>query len=133
MMNRTQFLLVKVAEEGIETAQRAMKASYFGLEQTQVGQPLDNRQRLFYEFNDLIAVMRMLGLRTEPDEEMVAKKIEKLNGYMALSVELGELEPQADLAGVKVAERDNYLGPRHLPDASQCEAYGKCSQAVPHS
>lgn len=120
MMNRKQFLLVKVAEEAIETAQRAMKASYFGLEQTQVGQPLDNRQRLVYEFNDLLAVMRMAGIDTRPDEIQIAAKIEKLNGYMALSVALGEVEPQPELVGVKIAERESYLGPLY-------------TSAVPHS
>lgn len=104
-MNREQYLLVKLAEEGLETAQRATKAATFGLYQVQEGQLLNNLDRLFYEYNDMVAIMRMLGVPTEPDETAINKKVEKLKSFMALSVALGKLDPQDDLVGVVLPER----------------------------
>lgn len=107
MMNRQQYLLVKVTEECIETAQRATKCATFGLDQRQEGQDLSNRERLYYEYNDLIAMLRLLGLPTEPNETKIALKTLKLRKYMALSVALGELEPQPDLVGIELPEPIN--------------------------
>jgi hypothetical protein len=109
MMTRQQYLLNKVAEENIEVAQRAIKAALFGIDQSQVGQPLTNRQRLTEEFNDLIAVMRMLGLNTEPNEYAIARKIEKVEKHMALSILEGQVEFQSHLVGIIPAERTEPL------------------------
>ena len=144
MMTRQQYLLVKLAEEGIEVAQRATKATTFGIDQVQKDQPLTNRERLIGEFTDLLAIMRMLGLPTEPNEEAIAKKIEKVESYMALSIELGTVEPQEHLIGTAVAERDYYIGPDDCKFFAPCglkavetpEKEDGCkfhTSAVPHS
>lgn len=59
-MNRTDHLLVIVAEECAEVAQRATKALRFGLSEVQEGQPLNNAERLMEEYADLVGVIEML-------------------------------------------------------------------------
>lgn len=60
-MTRVEMLLTILAEECMETAQRASKAIRFGLNEVQEGQGLDNAQRIIYEFNDIVGTMEMLS------------------------------------------------------------------------
>ena len=59
-MNRVDHLLVCLAEECSETAQRATKMLRFGPEEIQPSQELDNTERVVLEFNDIMAIMEML-------------------------------------------------------------------------
>ena len=59
-MNRLGHLLWILAEECAEIAQRASKASRFGMDEVQPGHALTNEQRIWQEMNDLAAVGEML-------------------------------------------------------------------------
>lgn len=59
-MNRKEHLLVCLAEECAEVAQRVSKALRFSLSEIQPGQDLTNEERINQEFHDLIAVVEML-------------------------------------------------------------------------
>lgn len=110
-MNRNQFILMKLAEECAEVAQRAIKSMQFGAEEVQKNSPsenkaaetfLTNKSRLSDELTDLFI---MASLATEAGEVDVAasivfddvekiqnrmkEKIGKLNKYLAYSRELG--------------------------------------------
>lgn len=95
-MNELEYLLMVVAEECGEVAQRASKAARFGLSEIQPGQPDDNKRRLERELADLVATAELLGLTIR--EEDKAAKIEKLKKFMAYSREKGLL---IDLEGVR--------------------------------
>ena len=92
-MDNTQFLLVKLAEEAQEVAQRALKAAQFGMSEVQKGQPLSNAERLSGEINDLLAAIRMLnseaGFGFQGDENQVFRKIAKVKRFRAYSADLG--------------------------------------------
>lgn len=60
-MSIVDHLLVCLAEECAETAQRATKMLRFGPEEIQSGQALTNADRMVHEFNDICAVMVMLS------------------------------------------------------------------------
>lgn len=110
-MNREQFLLMKLAEECAEVSQRAIKQIQFGADQIQkagevaggqgpapkeVG--LSNAQRLQDEITDLEIIISLLAeanqltLKTDgPFSDLRAKKVEKLNKYLAFARSLGQL------------------------------------------
>lgn len=52
-MNARQYILMKIAEEATEVAQRALKAQQFGLDQTEPGKTQNNAERLEGELLDL--------------------------------------------------------------------------------
>lgn len=54
-----------IAEESVETAQRATKILRFGMDEIQPGQELNNAARLVQEFFDLSTVMYMLAEHDE--------------------------------------------------------------------
>jgi len=94
-MTRTELLLTILAEECVETAQRASKAIRFTLDEVQEGQELSNAQRIVYEFNDIFAVMQMLfeeGLihRTLDYTAINAKKA-KIEKWLDYSQKMGAL------------------------------------------
>lgn len=53
MMTITQHLLGKLAEEGSEVAQIALKTQQFGLSEKCPGQPFDNAERTHQELDDI--------------------------------------------------------------------------------
>jgi len=59
-MTRSEHLLVILAEECNEVAQRVSKALRFGLEEIQPGQGKTNAERISDELDDLMAVLEML-------------------------------------------------------------------------
>lgn len=96
-MTTTEHLLVILAEECAEVAQRATKALRFGLDETQPGQPYNNAERLMDELVDVRVVLLMLqseGALPQADcsQETVDRKTEKVRKYMAHAQSCGTLE-----------------------------------------
>ncbi len=101
MISRTQHLLGKLAEELIETAQRALKAQLFGLHENQPGHA-SNFVRLKQEFNDILGVIHALdgenpgvGFHLADghfiDPEQITGKAERLQKYEDYAAGLGQL------------------------------------------
>ena len=89
-------LLICLAEECAEVAQRATKALRFGLGETQPGQPLTNAQRLHYELCDLLAVTDLLveavaieGFESAEVRDAIGAKKAKIARYAKYSLSLG--------------------------------------------
>ena len=98
-MTRLEHLLTILAEECIETGQRATKALRFTMEEVQPGQELSNAERLIYEFNDIVAMMELLrdegylgAGKTIFDIEAINKKKAKVEQFLQYSKELGTLD-----------------------------------------
>jgi hypothetical protein len=93
MMTKNELLLTILAEECVETAQRATKSIRFGIDEIQKNQELNNSERLIYEFNDIYAVMEMLleegVISTIIDRDAIEKKKQKILKYMEYSRSLG--------------------------------------------
>ncbi len=88
-MNRLEHLLVILAEECSEVAQRASKAIRFGIDEVQPGQDETNARRLERELGDLMAVAEMLGLPVRESDKL-AKRI-KVKEYMDYARKMGTL------------------------------------------
>jgi len=91
-MNKEQLLLTILAEECAEVHQRCSKAIRFGMQEVQQGQPLNNKERILLEFNDLIATVELLFDCKSTDlidEGKLKAKKEKVEKYMNYSIELG--------------------------------------------
>lgn len=95
-MNRQQFLLCKLAEEGAEISQIALKTQQFGLHEKCPGQPFTNVERIHHEIDDLMAIVEMLNKEVDFGYDMdighITNKKIKVNKYYAYSKELGEVE-----------------------------------------
>lgn len=100
MMTLTQYLLVKIAEEAAEVAQIALKTAHFGLSETQPGRDETNAQRIYAELNDLNAMVLRLNdaafgeFHYEPDHMAMARKMAKVEHYLAYSRSLGLVEAE---------------------------------------
>lgn len=122
-MNRTDHLLVILAEEANEVAHRVAKALRFGLQEVQEGQAKTNAERIVDELTDMLAVMEMLAAEgphildpTGPmTDERIARKKERVEEYLLLSERLGRLDVPADplypsgsldAGAIVVADRD---------------------------
>lgn len=107
MMTYRQFLLVKLAEECNEVAQRALKQAQFGRDERQENSPSEhaapelgtNSDRLLREFIDLTtvtAILQEVGELPIPSEELVHALAEakraKIQKYLLYSNELGMIE-----------------------------------------
>lgn len=93
-MNNLQFLLLKLAEEASEVSQIAAKSIQFGLLSDNNGQlPLNNKQQLHKELNDLLAIVHALNycfeFGFERDEEAMTEKLNKVREYRKHSERLG--------------------------------------------
>lgn len=92
-MNRLQLLLSKLAEEGTEIAQIALKTAQFGLHEVCEGQPLSNAERTHGEIDDLMAAVEMLneefGFGYTPNRARIEAKKVKVNKFAAYSESLG--------------------------------------------
>lgn len=95
-MNQLQHLLAKLAEEGSEIAQIALKTTQFGPEEVMPGQPLSNFQRCHSELDDLWAIVEMLNDQYEfnyaQSRERIEAKKEKVRKYLEYSIHLGLVE-----------------------------------------
>lgn len=98
-MNRNEHLLMILAEECAEVAQRVSKALRFGLDEVQPGQDLTNEQRIWNEMNDLAGVSEMLiaarGSGGLCRDAVDAKKA-KVERFLVYSAECGTLTPSAN-------------------------------------
>lgn len=111
-MTREQFLLMKLAEECAEVAQRCSKSMQYGSQQVWRGgevaggsaptkeEGLNNAQRLTGELIDLAIICGLLediGAISPPPtllkmDEARTAKIAKLNKYLAFSRKLGAID-----------------------------------------
>ena len=95
-MNAVENLLVILAEDCVETAQRATKAVRFGVDEVQSEQNLTNAERIIYEFNDIVAVLELLqeqgAIGNYIDRGAIDKKKMKIAKYTSYSVQLGIVE-----------------------------------------
>lgn len=94
-MRRHEHLLWSLAEECAEVAQRASKASRFGLKEIEPGQKLNNAKRITEEVNDLIGIISILvyeKLIPPPSQKKVDKKILKIGKYLSYAKTCGTLE-----------------------------------------
>ncbi|GIK44751.1 MAG: hypothetical protein K8L99_32840 [Anaerolineae bacterium] len=102
-MNHLQYYLTKLAEEGSEVAQIALKAQQFGAHEVMPGQPLNNFERCHQELDDLWAVVEELnekfGFGYTPDRERVEAKKVKVRKYLSYSIHLGTVEEEAVACG----------------------------------
>lgn len=98
MMTREQYLLIQMAEECNEIAQRCIKAARFGLHEVQPGQYKTNARRIFEEVCDFEAVKGMLeeegSLPHWPEEvsRLLDKKVDKVLKYLEYAKEQGQVE-----------------------------------------
>lgn len=95
-MKKTEHLLIILAEECAEVAQRCSKALRFGLDEVQPGQEKTNGQRIADEMADLSAAWQMLRDReTLPSVDFTAitEKKAKVKRFLQYSVECGALDP----------------------------------------
>lgn len=95
-MTKREHLLTIVGEECAEVHQRCSKALRFGIAEVQQDQALDNGERIFQEFNDLVAAMELLFECDITDiislHEVDAKK-SKIMNYLEYSLSCGTLTP----------------------------------------
>lgn len=94
-MNRTEHLLICLAEEAAEVSHRVSKALRFGLTEIQEGQPLTNAQRICQEFHDMLAIVELLeesgALERSPDTNAIERKKAKVLGWMQYAEQCGTL------------------------------------------
>lgn len=91
-MTRQEHLLTIIGEECSEIHKECSKALRFGLEDKEPGQSLTNAQRIIQEFNDLVAVMSMMGedfLEGAFDLQSLEVKKMKVEKYLLYSAERG--------------------------------------------
>lgn len=98
-MKLSQFVLLKLSEECVEVAHRASKQIQFGPDETQRGETETNSERLKGEILDLLSIVRLLillgqigSLTGDELETAFQNKVVKLDKYLDLSEELGEIQ-----------------------------------------
>ena len=109
-MNRQEHLLTILGEECSELHQELCKALRFGVYEQQYNNPISNSQRIFKEFNDLIAMVDMVNesaIKTSfddasvtlgerglmyRDDELIAAKKRKVEEYLLYSKKCGTLQ-----------------------------------------
>lgn len=100
-MNHLQYYLTKLAEEGSEIAQIALKTSQFGPDEVMPSQPLNNFERCHLELDDLNAIVEELnekfGFSYAPNRERMEAKKEKVRKYLEFSIHLGMVEGKAEV------------------------------------
>lgn len=100
-MNRAEYLLNIVGEEGCEVAHRTAKAMRFGVDEIEPGQPDTNGERLRFEVYDVISTYLIAAgdndglppLHLDPEiiQQITATKRAKIERFMAISCEQGTL------------------------------------------
>ena len=88
ILTREDHLLLRLAEECNEVAQRASKSILFTSEDIQKGHSLNNRERLALEINDLVCILGMLnaeGFIPIADGKAVIAKEAKVEKYIEFS------------------------------------------------
>jgi hypothetical protein len=102
-VNRAEYLLTVLGEEGSEVAHRVSKALRFGADEVQPGQPDTNGERIRFEVYDVIASYLIaadendglppLHLDADIIAQMKATKRAKIETFMQISREQGTLQP----------------------------------------
>ena len=88
ILTREDHLLLRLAEECNEVAQRASKSILFTSEDIQEGKTLNNGERLSIEIDDLLGVLEMLGQEgfiRVPDGKAIIAKAAKVEKYIEFS------------------------------------------------
>lgn len=97
-MNRLQYYLTKLAEEGAEVAQIALKTQQFGPNEAMPGQHLNNFERCHLELDDLMAIVEELndkfGFGYTPSRDRIESKKEKVLKYLGYSESLHLVDKQ---------------------------------------
>lgn len=100
-MNHLQYYLGKLAEEGSEVAQIALKTLQFGSSEVMPGQPLNNFERCHLELDDLNAMIEELnekfGFGYIPNRERIEAKKAKVKKYLDFSMHLGMVKGKTDV------------------------------------
>ena len=100
-MNHLQHYLTKLAEEGAEVAQIALKTQQFGPCEVMPGQPFNNFERCHQELDDLWAMVEELnekfGFGYAPNRERMEAKKTKAQKYLLFSIHLGMVEGTTDV------------------------------------
>jgi hypothetical protein len=96
-MTRTEHLLIILAEECVEVAQRCSKALRFGLNEVEPGQSDTNARRIEVEMHDILAVYGMLREVealpiTVGGAVLTEMKRQKVDKYLAHSRQCGTLD-----------------------------------------
>lgn len=95
-MKLIQYYLMKMAEEGSEVAQIALKTQQFGPNEVMPGQNLNNFERCHQELDDLQAMVEELndkfGFGYVPSRERIEAKKAKVRKYLDYSIHLKEVE-----------------------------------------
>lgn len=95
-MNRLQLLLAKLAEEGSEISQIALKTQQFGLHEICPGLKFSNAQRTHQEIDDLMAIIEMLNEEFDfgyiPNRDNIDSKKLRVNEYAEKSINLGMVD-----------------------------------------
>ncbi len=110
-----EYLLVSLAEECAEVAQRATKALRFGLLEKQPGQTLDNAIRLVDELDDLaliVDLLRSAGAIPSSSSDLEAKRA-KIFKYMDFAEECGTLDQEFHRASGDVVSGMNGISFLH--------------------
>lgn len=109
-MNQLQHYLTKLAEEGSEVAQIALKTQQFGPREIMPGQPFNNFERAHQELDDLWAMVEELndkfGFGYTPNRERMEAKKEKVRKYLGYSIHLGMVEGATDVHTHPMADKD---------------------------
>ena len=99
-MNLLQHYLTKLAEEGSEVAQIALKTQQFGPSEVMPGQPLNNFERCHQELDDLLAMVEELNEKFDfgytPSRDRIEAKKAKVRKYLGYSIHLGMVEGETD-------------------------------------
>tara|TARA_R110002126_G_scaffold1757_1_gene10543 strand:+ start:4387 stop:4716 length:330 start_codon:yes stop_codon:yes gene_type:complete len=109
-MDRQEHLITILGEECSELHQELCKALRFGLNDREPGNLLDNSQKIFSEFNDLMAMVEMVNESVKDtsfdkckatygdggimyiDKDMIEAKKEKVERFLSYSKERGTLD-----------------------------------------
>jgi NTP pyrophosphatase (non-canonical NTP hydrolase) len=92
-MNRQEHLLTILGEECAELQQAIAKVLRFGIDDSYLGKL--NRDCLLQEYNDIVAVAKMLsdeGIELNAYHVTMQDKQEKVERFMAVSRECGTLD-----------------------------------------
>lgn len=88
MKPRTRHLLACLTEEAGEVSQLVGKCLRFGMDDCHPKtNNVPNKELLRREFNDLVAVARLLGMH--PDDELILRKIARVEKYIEYAKEAG--------------------------------------------
>ena len=120
-MNKTEHLLVCLAEECSEITKSVAKALRFGLDDGYPGTNETNLDNIIDEINDLYGVINMLvdaGIPLHQNTGKIQSKINRVNKYMQYAVDRGTLQVQhnTDAKGILINKiRKNKIYVKQYP------------------